>query len=135
MALTKKIRAAIDQIVFQGLTRADAAKAIGITDNALYQALRKPAVLAYWNEALQVLRTGERPRNLHRLVEIRDQNANLTAAVQAIKLLEPQEAQGASISLNVNIQAGYVIDLSEPERTRPMVDVTPTDSATGDDRG
>jgi transposase-like protein len=87
-ALTRKVKAAIDAQVFEGLTRAEAATKAGLSEHSLYDALRKPSVLQYWNECLQVMRTGARARNLHRLEEIRDQDDNYTAAVRAVQILE-----------------------------------------------
>lgn len=88
MALTRKVKAAIDAQVFVGMRRKEAAEHAGLTEQALYVALRKPVVLAYWNDCLQVLRSGERARNVQRLAEIREQNDNLNAAVASIKQLE-----------------------------------------------
>lgn len=113
--LTPRIRRVIDAIVFDGRTRNEAAQDEGITENAAYQALRKPAVLAYWNEQLKVLRSGARARNLHRAFEIRDQDGNLTAAMQALKWLEPQEHQGVNVSINNTFAPGIVIGGVDPE--------------------
>lgn len=83
-----KNRAAIDAMVWQGLNRRDAAKTAGLTDHALYTALTKPHVKAYYLSQLDVLRTSERARNIHALVEVRDQLDNKMARVQAVKALE-----------------------------------------------
>ena len=58
-------------MVWQAKRRADAAKLAGMTDKSLRSALRKAHVMAYYNGELEVLRAGERPRNIHRLAEIR----------------------------------------------------------------
>lgn len=122
-ALTKRVKAAIEAQVFEGLGRADAAKKAGLTEASFYQALRKPIVLAYWNAQLEVLRTGERARNLHRLTEIREQGDNLNAAVRAVQVLE-QAAEGnraGGTNININIAPGYVIDLSAEDGSRAQV--------------
>lgn len=116
-ALTKRIRIAIEAQIFEGLGRKEAAEKAGIAEITLYQALRKPVVLAYWNEQLKVLRESTRARNIQRLEEIRDQNANLNAAVQAVKVLEPETGRGPSISIGLNVTAGYV--MAPPERPQP----------------
>jgi predicted DNA-binding protein YlxM (UPF0122 family) len=114
-ALTKRVRTAIDAQVFDGLSRAEAAKAAGLSESAVYQALRKPAVLAYWNEQLKVLREGERARNLQRLGEIRDQNENYGAAVRAIQVLEGHgDSQRPGVSVSINVVPGYV--MAPPDR-------------------
>jgi hypothetical protein len=80
-------RKAIELMVWEGHHRDDAAKAAGMLPKSLYNALRKHHVRAYYLAQLEVLRTSERARNIHRLCEIRDA-ANNMPAVQAIKTLE-----------------------------------------------
>jgi hypothetical protein len=82
-----KVRAAIDFMVWQGHHRDEAAKLSGIKPKSLYNAFRKHHVRACYLAQLEVLRTSERARNIHRLCEIRDA-ANNMPAVQAIKTLE-----------------------------------------------
>jgi hypothetical protein len=112
--LTRKVKAAIDSMIWEAMKRAEAATAAGIADVTLRQALLKPMVMRYYNEQLEVRRTSERPRNLSRLAEIRDQDVNLAAAVRAVQVLE-QTAEGnrGGVTVNVAIAAGYVIDLSQ----------------------
>jgi hypothetical protein len=88
LRVTGKNKAAIDAMVWQGLNRRDAAQTAGLTDHALYTALTKPHVKAYYLSQLDVLRTSERARNIHALVEVRDQDENKMARVQAVKALE-----------------------------------------------
>jgi hypothetical protein len=112
-ALTPRVKTAIAAMVQQGLGRKAAAQAAGLSEESLYQALRKPVVLAHYNAELQVLRTSARARNVHVLEEIRDQSGNDMARVAAIKVLEPAERQGGTtVNVGVSITPGYVIDLS-----------------------
>lgn len=89
-------RVAIDAMVWEGLNRKQAAEKAGIKDHALYVALSKPHVKAYYLKQLDVLRTSERARNIHTLAEVRDQTSNQMARVQAVKALEQisDEEQG-----------------------------------------
>jgi hypothetical protein len=126
-----KLKVALMSMVWEGLKRPDAAKKAGMSDHGLREALRKPHVKAALTAECQVLRDSHRPRNIHRLAEIRDKADN-QPAVQAIKVLEQiGEDQGArfNIQLGLEIRAGYVIDISEAPRQpdRPMIDVTPPD--------
>lgn len=120
--LTKRVRIAIEAQAFDGLRRAEAAAKAGIAEHTLYQALRKPSVLAFWNECLQVLRTGERARNIHRLTEIREQDENRTAAVQAIKVLEEATESRSNSGSARAVTPGVVINITTREQT--AVDAT-----------
>jgi hypothetical protein len=88
LVVNGKNRAAIDAMVWEGLTRKAAAEKAGLKDHALYVALTKPHVKAYYLAQLDVLRTSERARNIHTLAEVRDQTSNQMARVQAVKALE-----------------------------------------------
>lgn len=75
-------------MVWEGLPRSKAAEKAGISEHGLYKALRKPPVKAFYLSELDVLRTSERARNFHTLVDIRDQTSNQMARVNAVKALE-----------------------------------------------
>jgi hypothetical protein len=90
--LTAAVRTAIDAMLYERCTRAQACKRAGFTERALYLALEKSEVAEYFNRGLQVLRAGERARNIHRLAEIRDAADNMPA-VNAIKALEQLDAE------------------------------------------
>ena len=92
--ITRKVRAAIDAMVWQGLPRAEAATAAGMREHSLYKALRKPPVKAAYLRELDVLRTSERARNFHALLAVRDQTDNQQARVNAVKVLEEQDVGG-----------------------------------------
>jgi len=126
---TGKLKIAIDRMVWFGDRRADAATAAGLTDHGLRTALRKRHVLTYLRTELALLREGERPRSLHRLVELRDQDENRNAAVKAIQVLEEltDGPRAAAVSVSLHLQAGYVIDLSESHERdeRPTITIGP----------
>jgi hypothetical protein len=85
--LTRAIRAAIDAIIFDRCSREESCKRASITERALYLALEKPEVAAYWNDQIVVLRAGERAHNIFALIDVRD-GANQMARVQAARALE-----------------------------------------------
>jgi hypothetical protein len=111
--LTQAIRIAIDAIVYDRCTRADACQKAGISERALYLALEKSEVAAHWNRSIQVLRSGERARNLHRLTELRDQDDSRSAAVKAVQVLEQLDSSDAP-HRGVATQPGFVILIREP---------------------
>jgi hypothetical protein len=86
--VTGKVRVAIERMVWDGLPRSKAAEAAGLSEHGLYKAFRKPPVKAFYMAQLEVLRTSERARNIHTLVDVRDQESNQMARVQAVKALE-----------------------------------------------
>lgn len=113
---TGKVQNALNVMVWEGLSRKDAAIKAGMTDHGLREALRRPHVKAYYLAELEVLRNSERARNIHRLCEIRDHAPNMPA-VNAIKVLEqisdaPQSANShaSSPGLVVIIEAPGVRD-------------------------
>ena len=124
LTVSGRLKSAIDRMVWTSMTRPQAATASGMTDHGVREALRKPHVKAYLLEQMQVLRDSERPRNIHRLAEIRDA-ANNMPAVQAIRALEEmQEPVGSSKHLPT---AGLVIHITGTEAKPVTIDVSPAD--------
>ncbi|SPL64419.1 hypothetical protein [Ochrobactrum soli] len=123
--VTPKQKAVIEAMVFEGMTRAQATKTVGMSDEAMRQALLKPQVLAYLNECQEVLRTSLRPRALHTMGELLD-SKNDSTKFKAAEYLDGQNrgthTVGASVNVQINNTAnvetpGYVIDLSEFSRS------------------
>lgn len=91
--VTGKLRTAIERMIWQGDKRADAAVAAGMTDHGLRSALRKSHVKAAYLAELDLLRTSERARSVHALVDVRDASDNAMARVAAAKELERSAEQ------------------------------------------
>jgi hypothetical protein len=91
--VTGKLKIAVEAMVWEGLKRPDAAGRAEMTDQGLRAAMRKGHVLAYYRRELGALREGERARNVHRLVELRDQDENRNAAVKAVQVLEQTDPE------------------------------------------
>lgn len=106
--VTGKVRVAVEAMVWQGLSRKDAAQHAAMSEHGLYQALRRPPVRALYLGLLDVLRTSERARNIHALVEVRDQTDNQMARVGAVKALEQMEEQQLA-SVNRSAVPGLMI--------------------------
>jgi hypothetical protein len=94
--LTKAIRVAIDCIIHDRRTRAQACEKAGISERALYLALQKVEVAAHWNAQIDVLRSAERPHNVFALVDVRDNSGNAMARVQAARSLETLADEAAA---------------------------------------
>ena len=119
-AVTGKVKAAVEAMVWQGLQRRDAAQAAGLAEHSLYQALRRPPVRAYYLSLLDVLRTSERARNIHALVEVRDQQTNQMARVGAVKALEQLEDDAHQrLGTVAHALPGLVIVVQAASATRP----------------
>ena len=87
LKVSAKVKRAIELMVWEGKPYNDAAQEAGLTTRSMRLALAKPHVVQYLNAGRQVLRTSAGPRNIQRLLEIRDADNN-QPAVNAIKLLE-----------------------------------------------
>jgi hypothetical protein len=103
-----KLLVALTAMVWQGLPRKAAAEHAGISEHGLYKALRKPHVRQHYLGELEVLRTSERARNIHRLTEIRDKADNMPA-VNAIKMLEQIDEASSSAGGTQMRSPGVVI--------------------------
>jgi hypothetical protein len=118
--LTPAVRVAIDAMIFERCSRAEACQRAGFSERAFYMALEKPEVAAYWNQQIEMLRTGERARNIQRLAEIRDQDENRNAAVAAVKQLEgPQDEAAARLAAGVP-SLGMTIQIISPQPASPV---------------
>ena len=121
----------MDALIWNGLTRAEAAKRANMSEHSLYAALRKPHVKAYYLQQLEVLRLSERARNIHTLVSVRDQESNQMARVQAVKELEqlsdddPRGPSSATHSPGLTIRIINQVQAQQP--SGPVIDVSATD--------
>ena len=70
--ISAKLRKALTLMVEHGLTRRNAAEGAGLTDHALYCALRKPHVAALRSELMRVIRESEASRSISRLAALAD---------------------------------------------------------------
>jgi hypothetical protein len=98
-----KLKRALDLMVYGDETGnchsfLDAARKVGYSAVSMRKALERAHVQRYLREQKQVFRSAASAQNIHRAVQIRDQDDNRTAAVQAIKYLDgiaENEAGGA----------------------------------------
>jgi hypothetical protein len=121
--MTPRVRKAVDLMVWHGKPYDEAAKEVGLTTRAMRLALGKPHVVAAVKRELQVLRESEQPRNIRRLVQIRDKADNMPA-VQAIDRLmrSPDDVAAGS---GASASPGITIRIINQAPTPPTIDVTP----------
>lgn len=124
-----KVKAAIERMIFGStheapVTRQEAAKAVGISDETLRAALRNPVTMKYWNEQLDVLRTSARPRALHSIAHLsHSADAEGVKLKAAIYLDGGDKGSGVTVNvgLGVNVAPGYMIDVSEHAAASPQL--------------
>jgi hypothetical protein len=137
--VTGKLKIALEAMVWEGLSRMDAAAKAGLADNSVRVALKKPHVLRYYNTELAALRISLRARNTHVLAGITENSENDAARVKAVQVLEgmSDEALSGGYTSDGRPRAGYIFDLGPtpgvtiqivqpaPKQEPAMVDVTP----------
>jgi hypothetical protein len=100
--VTGRLKRAIDLMVWEGLTRKEAAERAGMREHSLYVAFRKSHVKAHYLTECEVLRVSGRARRILRLEQLAEQDDNRNAAVAAIKaaeqLGETEEAQARRVT-------------------------------------
>jgi hypothetical protein len=87
-AVTGKLKAALEAMVWEGKDRKEASEAAGLKDRSVRDALKKPHVVGFYSAELGALRTSKRAKNIHRLDGIADSSKNDMAKVGAIKAME-----------------------------------------------
>jgi hypothetical protein len=118
LTVSGKLKVALDEMLFKGSRRAEAAEAAGMKDHSLREAFKKPHVKRYYNAGLEVLRTSERARNIAALARVRDSSQNGVAVVTAAKALEQlAEPNGPGGIGGGRGRSGYIIDLSDDPRS------------------
>ncbi len=117
--LTRKVKAAIDRMVWHGRKRTEAAADAKLTDDAFRKALRKPIVLRYYNEQLDVLRNSARPRALQRIADLADKSESEKVGLDAAKYLDSggkSDQTNINLGVQVNVSPGYVIAVPSADK-------------------
>ena len=108
--LSAKLQAALDAMVWEGMTYGDAARKAGISIQTMRSALSRSHVIGYLNKEKQVFRESLSTRALTRAVELSEQNDNLTAAVAMTRTLLNESDQEHS-SGNQRHAPGLVVQI------------------------
>lgn len=122
--ITGRIKRVIDLMVHEGQRRAEAAKTVGITDEAVRQALLKPQVLAYLNHQKGVLRTSAMARTVAVVEGLLDADSE-SVRLDAVKYLEPPVSKSEITHTHQGHIQGLTIVFTSPSDAAPMIDVTP----------
>jgi hypothetical protein len=120
--ISPQLKAALDSMVEEGLQFDEAAVKQKMTVRAMRLALKRPNVIKYLREARHVFLTHVGAANIRRLRDLRDQDENRAAAVQAARtiegLIEDTSAGGLGIG---RPRSGWAIDLSGDEQRAGVV--------------
>jgi hypothetical protein len=103
------------------VSRQDAAKLAGISDEHLRKAFRNPVIVKAYNDELDVLRSSARAMNLHTAIGIRDDKEMAKSAsgnrvrIDAARFIEGRDVPAnVQVNVGVNIAPGYLVGLPEP---------------------
>src|SRR5262245_9650698 len=112
--LTRARLSFLENLVFNGMSRDQAAREANLTPRAGRYIMRDPRCLRVYQAMLAALRASERPKSILKLAELRDQGRSLKVSLDAAKTLaaEPSGAGAINFAIGVNIRAGYVVDVS-----------------------
>jgi lambda repressor-like predicted transcriptional regulator len=125
--ISKRMRKALLLLAKKGMTQRDAAKQVGMSESHLSNYLRKPQVQMFIARAIRETVAVGAIRASARIVELIDAgsehvSADVSKHTLAIVGVKPSSDPAAQV--NINIQAGYVIDLSDDPPAK-VIDVTP----------
>lgn len=121
-----KLRKVIDLMVFDGIAMDEAARIAGTSTRAIRKAFERRHVLAFQRTRREVLRASIAPGNIHRAVQIRDQDENKMAALGAIRLLEQMDDEAAAAPSRAQTP-GVVIVIGDASLTahKRVIDANP----------
>jgi hypothetical protein len=121
--VTGKLLTALNCMIWEGLTRKRAAERAGMSEHGLWAALRRPHVRQWYLREIDVLRTSERARNIHALIEVRDTADNSMARVSAVKTLEAisdvEAARGGSATMTPGLVIQVITNDAPPRVINP----------------
>jgi pantoate kinase len=126
--ISKRIRQAIDLISRKGITQREAAKQVGLHESHLSRMLREPhtqvfiARSARQNIQLGVLRASNR---VIELVDAESEHVSLDASKHVLAIEGIKPTADAQVSVNIDIKAGYVIDLTDQTAMRTVPQAVP----------
>ena len=126
--ISKRMQQVLTALATKGMTQREAARQAGMSETYLSAALRKPEIQVFIARRMRETIAVGGLRASARLIELIDAgsehvSADVSKHVTAIAGIKPAAEPAALV--NINIQAGYVIDLSDDPPAK-AIDVTPT---------
>jgi hypothetical protein len=132
-SIPMKIRGACAALVSGEVkTITAAAEKVGLSREHLSRELGRPHISAYFRDRVAkavALTSGRAAARLAELLDADSEHVSLDAAKLSLGIAGIKPAPEASVNLNVELRAGFVLDLREPSEARPMKVVSPEPSA------
>jgi pantoate kinase len=119
--ISKRMQQVIALLASKGITQREAAKQVGMSEFHLSRELKKPQIRVFMERAARqaiamgVLRASSR---VMELVDAGSEHVSLDASKHVLGIAGIKPSQDAQVSVNIDIKAGYVIDLSEGQSHR-----------------
>jgi hypothetical protein len=120
---SRRMQKVLTALATKGMTQREAAKQAGMSETYLSSALRKPEIQVFIARKMRQTIAIGALRASSRLVELIDgasEHVSLDASKHALAIEGIKPTHDAQVSVNIDIKAGYVIDLRDELR-----DVTP----------
>jgi hypothetical protein len=108
----------------QAQTQRAAAESVGITAGHLCEMLKKPHVRVFMErEARESIARGvmRASARLNQLVDASSEHVSLDATKHVLGIAGIKPAQDAQVSVNIELKAGWVIDLTDADRPMKTV--------------
>jgi pantoate kinase len=121
--ISKRMQKALSLIATRGMTQRDAAKQAGMSECYLSTALKKPQVQVFIERAARQTISLGLLRASNRTVELIDassEHVSLDASKHVLAIAGIKPTADAQVSVNIDIKAGYVIDLTDS--AKPVTD-------------
>lgn len=127
LKIGRKLRIAVDLMVFEGQDMATAATNAKTSTRAIRKAFEKAHVLTYIRKRKDVLRASISAKNIQRLGEIRDA-ANNMPAIHAIRQLE-NDSDDNAVRRVTSSSPGLIVQIinSAPAAAPPTITLTPNE--------
>ena len=118
--ISKRMQQALGYLATKGVNQREAAKLAGISEFHLSRELKKPQIQVFIErKSREIIATGMM-RAANRAVELIDagsEHVSLDASKHVLGIAGIKPAHDAQVSVNVDIKAGFVIDISEPDKS------------------
>lgn len=118
--VSRRVEQAIVEVVWRAADRSTAAAAAGLTDDALYRAMRRPAVQRFYLAELAALRLSSQAVATHTLISILKTSENDGARVAAARELR-QASAGEDVTAPSRPMPGLIIQINGAAKVEPKL--------------